>query len=70
MDVRVVIDENLCIGYGECVAEDAEAVALDDGGCAHPLVDSLSRERAERLCAACPTGAIRVAADVAGDAAA
>jgi ferredoxin len=70
MDVRVVIDENLCIGYGECVAEDAEAVALDDQGCAHPVVDRLPRARAERLCAACPTRAISLVAVVAGDAAA
>jgi ferredoxin len=58
MDVRIDIDPDLCIGYGECVAEDADAVALDAHGCAHPTIEYLSVERAERLCAACPTGAI------------
>ena len=61
MDVRLIIDPDLCIGYGECVAEDAEAVTLDEDGCARPLVDRLSAERAERICAACPTGAIGTA---------
>jgi ferredoxin len=65
MDVRLVIDPDLCIGYGECVGEDPEAVRLDDDGCARPIVASLSRDRAERLCAVCPTGAISTVADAA-----
>ena len=69
MDVRLVIDPDLCIGYGECVAEDAEAVALNEDGCARPIVDRLPLARAERICAACPTGAISVT-DCADEAAA
>lgn len=61
MDVRLIIDPDLCIGYGECVAEDAEAVTLNEDGCARPQVERLSAARAERLCAACPTGAISMA---------
>ena len=61
MDVRLIIDPDLCIGYGECVAEDPDAVALDEHGCARPLADRLSADRAQRICAACPTGAISVA---------
>jgi ferredoxin len=65
MDVRLVIDPDLCIGYGECVGEDPEAVRLDGDGCARPILASLSSDRAERLCAVCPTGAISTAADAA-----
>jgi ferredoxin len=58
MDTQIVIDPDLCVGYGECVAEDAEAVELDAQGCARALAPLLPRDRAERLCAACPVGAI------------
>jgi len=58
MDTQIVIDPDLCVGYGECIAEDAEAVELDGNGCARALVSLLARDRAERLCAACPVGAI------------
>jgi ferredoxin len=69
MDVRLVIDPDLCIGYGECVGEDPDAVRLDGDGCAQPILAVLSAERAQRLCAVCPTGAISTA-DAAADAAA
>ena len=58
MQMRLIIDPDTCVGYGECVAEDAEAVALDDAGCAHALVATIDAERAERICSACPVGAI------------
>lgn len=58
MDTQIVIDPDACVGYGECVAEDAAAVELDEHGCARTLVPLLPRDRAERLCAACPVGAI------------
>jgi ferredoxin len=62
MDTQIIIDPDACVGYGECIAEDAEAVELDHNGCARALVPLMSRERAERLCAACPDGAISVRA--------
>jgi ferredoxin len=62
MDTQIVIDPDACVGYGECVAEDAQAVELDDHGCARALAALMSRERADRLCAACPVGAISVRA--------
>jgi ferredoxin len=58
MDVELIIDPDTCVGYGECVAEDPAAVELDETGCARALVQLLPRDRAERLCAACPVGAI------------
>ena len=62
MDTQIIIDLDSCVGYGECVAEDAEAVELDENGCARALVPLMSPDRAERLCAACPVGAISVRA--------
>lgn len=58
MDVELIIDPDTCVGYGECVAEDADAVELDGDGCARARLVSLDRARAERICAACPVGAI------------
>jgi ferredoxin len=58
MQMRLIIDPDTCVGYGECVAEDPEAVALDDAGCAQVLVATLDADRAERICSACPVGAI------------
>jgi ferredoxin len=58
--VTLLIDRDECIGYGECVSEDPEAVALGEDGCARSIVATLDRARAERICAVCPTGAITV----------
>ena len=41
MDTQIVIDPDACVGYGECVAEDAAAVELDEHGCARALVPLL-----------------------------
>jgi len=60
MDVELIIDPDTCVGYGECVARDAEAVELDDQGCARVRLASLDRARAARICAACPVGAVTV----------
>jgi ferredoxin len=60
MNVRIEIDPDACIGYGECVNEDSEAVELDDQGCARLLIAEMDKERAYRLCESCPSLAIRV----------
>jgi hypothetical protein len=39
-------------------ATEREAVELDEHGCARALVPLMTRDRAERLCAVCPVGAI------------
>jgi ferredoxin len=62
MDVQLIVDPDTCVGYGECVAEDAEAVELDGEGCARVRLAALDHARAERLCAACPVGALSLAA--------
>ncbi len=59
--VQIIIDPDACIGYGECVGEDPEAVELDANGCARVVIASLNEDRAVRLCAACPVSAISIA---------
>ena len=58
MDVILSIDGEQCVGYGECVGVDPDAVELDDQGCARLLVTRIDVSRARALCAACPTSAI------------
>ncbi len=60
MLVHLIIDPDACIGSGECVAIDPDAVELDDQGSAHLLIDQLEEERAQRLCDACPMSAISI----------
>jgi ferredoxin len=57
---RLIVDEDTCIGSGECVAEDPDAIALDESGCARVLIAELDEERAQRICDACPVGALSV----------
>jgi len=61
MNVTITIDSEACVGYGECVAEDDQAVELDSQGCARVLLGELEEHRARKLCDACPTAAIRIA---------
>jgi len=60
MSVRVIVDPDACIGSGECVAEDPDAIELDDSGCARVKLASLDEARAETLCAVCPVGALAI----------
>jgi ferredoxin len=60
MSVRVIVDPDACIGSGECVAEDPDAIELDDSGCARMKLAALDEARAEALCAVCPVGALAI----------
>ena len=60
-DLRIRIDRTLCVGFGDCVTEAAEAFVLDDSGTAvfvNP--EQVERERLLRACDACPVDAITV----------
>ena len=57
MNVTVVVDPDTCIGSGECIALDPEAVDLDEQGTARILLAEMDEQRAERLCIVCPVGA-------------
>ncbi len=57
---RLIVDEDTCIGSGECIAEDPAAIELDDHGCARVLIAELDEARAQRICDTCPVGALSV----------
>lgn len=59
--LRVVIDRDQCVGFGDCVKEAPEGFMLDDDTVAvfvHP--ERVERERLLRACDACPVDAITV----------
>jgi ferredoxin len=60
-ELRIRIDRDLCVGFGDCVTEAVEAFRLDEEGIA-VFVDpqSIPRERLLRACDACPVDAITV----------
>jgi ferredoxin len=60
MTVHVIVDPDVCIGSGECVAEDPQAIELDDSGCARMLIAELEEDRAGNLCDVCPVGALSI----------
>jgi ferredoxin len=59
---RVIVDEDVCIGSGECVAEDPDAMEIDETGCARVLIPTMDEARATRICDVCPVGALSVGA--------
>ena len=60
MSVKLIVDEDGCIGSGECVAEDPDAIELDSSGCARVLIAQLEADRATRICDSCPVGALSI----------
>jgi len=61
MLVHVIVDPDACIGSGECVGLDPEAIELDEHGIARLLVAELEEGRAKELCDTCPVGALSIA---------
>jgi ferredoxin len=60
MSVRLIVDADGCIGSGECVAEDPQAIEIDDSGCARVLIGAMDEARAQHLCDVCPVGALAI----------
>ena len=59
--LRVVIDRDQCVGFGDCVKEAPEGFKLDDETVAVFLSpEAVERERLLRACDACPVDAITV----------
>ena len=59
--LRVVIDRDQCVGFGDCVKEAPEGFKLDDETVAAFLdPEAVERERLLRACDACPVDAITV----------
>ena len=59
--LRVVIDRDQCVGFGDCVKEAPEGFTLDDETIAVFVTPAnVERERLLRACDACPVDAITV----------
>lgn len=59
--LRVVIDRDQCVGFGDCVKEAPEGFRLDDDTVAAFVApEAVERERLLRACDSCPVDAITV----------
>ena len=59
--LRVVIDRDQCVGFGDCVKEAPEGFKLDEETVAVFVApEAVERERLLRACDACPVDAITV----------
>jgi ferredoxin len=59
--VAVQIDDAVCVGIGACVAAEPLAFEFGAEGASRPVAGTLlPRERAERVCRNCPSGAISI----------
>ena len=60
--LRVQIDRDLCVGFGDCVSEASEAFRLDEENIAVFGTDpaSVEREKLLRACDVCPVDALTV----------
>jgi ferredoxin len=59
--LKIRIDRELCVGFGECVTGAPEAFELDDEGLAvFKQPEQVERERLTAACEACPVDALTV----------
>ena len=59
--LRVVIDRDQCVGFGDCVKDAPEGFKLDEDTVAVFVApEAVERERLLRACDACPVDAISV----------
>ena len=59
--LRIVIDRDQCVGFGDCVKEAPEGFKLDEETVAvFAAPEAVERERLLRACDACPVDAITV----------
>jgi ferredoxin len=60
--LRVQIDRDLCVGFGDCVTEASEAFHLDEENIAvfGSAPDSVERDQLLRACEVCPVDALTV----------
>jgi ferredoxin len=60
-DLVVRIDRTLCVGFGDCVREGAEAFVLDEDGIAvFSAPEAVSRDELLQACESCPVDALTV----------
>jgi ferredoxin len=60
-DLRVQIDRDICVGFGDCAAQAPDAFQLDGDGLAEfATPEQTPRDTLLRACDACPVDAIFV----------
>jgi ferredoxin len=60
-DLVVRIDRTLCVGFGDCIREGAEAFVLDEEGIAvFSAPEAVSRDDLLQACESCPVDALTV----------
>jgi ferredoxin len=60
--VEVIIDPDVCVGIGACVAAEPEAFIFNEDGSSRVVPGCrLPRHRAEQVRVGCPSGAIAIA---------
>jgi ferredoxin len=52
------VDEDQCIGSGECIALAPDVMELNDQGCARVKVSDVDEDLARRICGVCPVNAL------------
>ena len=60
MKYRIVVERDLCSGFGSCVDLDPETFGLGSHGLVVAHLDETDREAAVKAARSCPMGAIRV----------
>jgi ferredoxin len=63
MTYRIIIDRDLCSGFGACADLDPDTFAMGDDGIAVVLAETTGRAEAAEAARACPMAAIRVVDD-------
>lgn len=59
--LTILIDPDLCVGFGDCVTASPEAFELDEDGIAvFRAPETVPRERLLEACDACPVDALTV----------
>ncbi len=59
--LRVRIDQTLCVGFGDCLAEAPEAFRLNEEGVAiFTRPETVAQQRLLHACEACPVDALTV----------
>lgn len=59
--LTILIDRDLCVGFGDCVTASPEAFELDEDGIAvFGAPETVPRERLLEACDACPVDALTV----------
>ena len=63
MAYRIIIDRDVCSGFGACADVDPATFAMGEDGIAVVLADVTDRAEAVEAARACPMAAIRVVDD-------